>query len=42
VTYDGFCEVGCIGMRFETLASVSGVLRRQIRGEVVESAFALC
>lgn len=26
-TYDGLCEIGCVGMRLEALASVSGVFR---------------
>jgi len=41
-THNRLCEIGCVGVRLETFASISGVLRRQVRREVIESACTLC
>lgn len=37
--YDGICEVSRVGVRFQALARVSCVLRREIGGEIVKTAF---
>ena len=42
VTHNRLCEIGCVGVRLETFAGISGVLRRQVRREVIESACTLC
>ena len=41
-THNRLCEIGCVGVRLETFASISGILRRQVRSEVIEPACALC
>lgn len=41
-THNRLCEIGCVGVRLETFASISSVLRRQVRREVIESACTLC
>lgn len=41
-THNRICEIGGIGVRLETFAGISRVLRRQVRSEVIESACAPC
>ena len=40
-THNRLCEIGCVGVRLETFAGISGVLRRQVGREVIEPACAL-
>ena len=41
-THNRLCEIGGIGVRLETFAGISRVLRRQVRREVIKSAYVPC